>query len=258
MKAADKVLTREDLIRRVKAYRGQGKTVAMANGLFDLVHVGHLRYLEDAAAYADVLVVAVNDDASARALKGPDRPIVPQGERAELIAGFGCVTLVTIFSEPTVEPLLRALVPDVHCKGTDYTADTVPEKSVALELGIRVAITGDPKNHATRDLISTIRGRAAAAAGRKMLQRWSQPYVVALFKSTWAKEPRLARFRSLRDRDTFLEAMSARHIEGLKLESLPDGSSVRIIGAAKHNLMGIVEIAQRCGGEIAFPGALPA
>jgi rfaE bifunctional protein nucleotidyltransferase chain/domain len=105
-----------------------------------------------------VLVVAVNDDASARALKGPDRPIVPQQERAELIAGFRCVTVVTIFDEGTVEPLLRALHPDVHCKGTDYTRDTVPERETARALGIRVAITGDPKTHATRDLIRKIGG----------------------------------------------------------------------------------------------------
>jgi bifunctional ADP-heptose synthase (sugar kinase/adenylyltransferase) len=104
-----------------------------------------------------VLVVAINDDASARALKGPDRPIVPQDERAELVAGFRCVTVVTLFGEATVEPLLRALVPAVHCKGTDYTAETVPEREIARELGIRVAITGDPKSHATRDLIRKIR-----------------------------------------------------------------------------------------------------
>jgi D-glycero-beta-D-manno-heptose 1-phosphate adenylyltransferase len=132
--------------------------VVLANGLFDLLHVGHLRYLEDAASLGDVLVVAVNADASARALKGPDRPIVPQGERAELIAGFSCVSLVTIFDEPTVEGLLREIRPDVHCKGTDYTADTVPERETARALGIRVAITGDPKGHATRDLIAQIRG----------------------------------------------------------------------------------------------------
>lgn len=258
MPSLSKVLTRDELVRRVKAYRGQGKTIALASGLFDLVHVGHLRYLEDAAAYADVLVVAIDDDASARAHNGPDRPIVPQSERAEHIAGFGCVTLVTIFSESTVEPLLRELVPDVYCKGTDYTADTVPERDVAQALGIRVAITGDPKKHATRDLILTIRGRAAAAAGRKMLQRWSQPYVVALFKSSWGKEPRLARFRTLRERDAFLEAMVARPVESLKLEPLPDGTSVRMIGAAKHNLMSLVDLVQRSGGEIVFPGALPA
>jgi rfaE bifunctional protein nucleotidyltransferase chain/domain len=158
MSAADSVVSRDELLRRAGTWRKEGKTIALANGLFDLVHVGHLRYLEEAAQLADVLVVAVNDDASARALKGPDRPIVPQAERAELIAGFRCVACVTIFSEPTVEPLLRALVPDVHCKGTDYTAETVPEQETAKALGIRVAITGDPKNHATRDLIKQIRG----------------------------------------------------------------------------------------------------
>ena len=134
------------------------RPIALANGLFDLVHVGHLRYLEEAATLADYLVVAINDDASARALKGPDRPIVPQDERAELIAGFRCVTVVTLFGEPTVEPILRALRPDVHCKGTDYTAETVPERETARSLGIKVAITGDPKDHATRDLIKKIRG----------------------------------------------------------------------------------------------------
>ena len=157
MTAADNVVSRDELLRRAAAWRAEGKTVALANGLFDIVHVGHLRYLEEAAELADVLVVAVNDDASARALKGPDRPIVTERERAELIAGLGCVALVTIFGEATVEPLLRALVPDVHCKGTDYTADTVPERDTARALGIRVAITGDPKSHATRDLVRKIR-----------------------------------------------------------------------------------------------------
>ena len=158
MSAADKVVSRDALVRTAKVWRADGKTVALANGLFDLVHVGHLRYLEEAAKLADYLVVAINDDASARALKGPDRPIVPEAERAELIAGFRCVTLVTLFGEPTVEPILRALRPDVHCKGTDYTAETVPERETALALGIKVAITGDPKDHATRDLIKKIRG----------------------------------------------------------------------------------------------------
>jgi rfaE bifunctional protein nucleotidyltransferase chain/domain len=156
--SADKIVAREELVKRAALWRARGKTIALANGLFDLVHVGHLRYLEDAATRADYLVVAINDDASARAIKGEDRPIVPQDERAELIAGFGCVALVTIFGEATVEPLLRALVPDVHCKGTDYTAETVPERETARALGIRVAITGDPKSHATRDLIAQIRG----------------------------------------------------------------------------------------------------
>jgi rfaE bifunctional protein nucleotidyltransferase chain/domain len=154
--AAGKVVARAGL-RRVAAWRASGETVALANGLFDLLHVGHLRYLEEAAAEADHLVVAVNADASARALKGLDRPIVPEAERAELIAGLACVDLVTVFGEMTVEPLLRALHPDVHCKGTDYTADTVPEREAARALGIRVAITGDAKSHATRDLIAQIR-----------------------------------------------------------------------------------------------------
>jgi rfaE bifunctional protein nucleotidyltransferase chain/domain len=157
MSGADKVVSRSELLRRAASWRAEGKTVALANGLFDIVHVGHLRYLEEAATLADVLVVAINDDASARALKGPDRPIVPQDERAELVAGFRCVTLVTLFGENTVEPLLRALLPAVHCKGTDYTTETVPERDTARELGIKVAITGDPKTHATRDLIRRIR-----------------------------------------------------------------------------------------------------
>ena len=158
MSASDKVVSRDELLRRAASWRKDGKTVALANGLFDIIHVGHLRYLEEAATLADVLVVAINDDASARALKGPDRPIVPQDERAELVAGFGCVTIVTLFGEATVEPLLRVLVPAVHCKGTDYTAETVPERETARALGIKVAITGDPKTHATRDLIRRIRG----------------------------------------------------------------------------------------------------
>jgi len=158
MNSASNIVSRDELLRRATGWRAEGKTVALANGLFDLVHVGHLRYLEEAATLADVLVVAINDDASARALKGADRPIVPQHERAELIAGFRCVALVTLFGEATVEPLLRALLPDVHCKGTDYTTETVPERETARSLGIRVAITGDPKHHATRDLIAQIRG----------------------------------------------------------------------------------------------------
>jgi len=155
--ARGKVVDRDELLRRVGELRRDGRTVALANGLFDLLHVGHLRYLEAAADEADVLVVAVNADASARALKGPGRPIVPAIERAELVAGLACVDLVTVFPEGDVVALLQALRPDVHCKGTDYTAETVPERDTARRLGVRVAITGDPKDHATRDLIAQVK-----------------------------------------------------------------------------------------------------
>lgn len=137
--------------------RAEGKSIALANGLFDILHVGHLRYLEAAAREADVLVVAVNSDRSARELKGAGRPVVPERERAELLAGFRCVDHVIVFDEATVAGVLRELRPDVHCKGTDYTTDTVPERAVAEELGIRIAIVGDAKRHATRDLLSRIR-----------------------------------------------------------------------------------------------------
>ena len=146
---------REELLRA----RGDGQSIALANGLFDLLHVGHLRYLEAAAEQADLLVVAVNSDESARRLKGPDRPLIPESERAELLAGFACVDFVIVFGEPSVEHLLRELRPDVHCKGTDYSAGNVPEAGVAQELGIRVAIVGDPKCHATREIIARLSKR---------------------------------------------------------------------------------------------------
>ena len=145
------------MLQALASLRAAGRTVALANGLFDLLHVGHLHYLEGAKEQADLLVVAINSDASARALKGPSRPVVPQEERAELVAGFACVDYVMIFEESSVEPVLRSVRPDVHCKGTDYTSDTVPEREVAKELGIRGAIVGDPKTHATRDLIDRVR-----------------------------------------------------------------------------------------------------
>jgi rfaE bifunctional protein nucleotidyltransferase chain/domain len=154
-----KILGREELLRTLAPLRQQGRTVALANGLFDILHVGHLRYLHGAAAEADLLVVAVNSDGSARGLKGPERPIVPEEERAELVAGFACVDYVTVFAEPDVEALMNALRPDVHCKGTDYTARTVPEAATAARLGIRIAIVGDPKLHATRDLIERVKGK---------------------------------------------------------------------------------------------------
>jgi D-glycero-beta-D-manno-heptose 1-phosphate adenylyltransferase len=152
-----KVVDRAELMRLLAGRRAAGLRVALANGLFDLLHVGHLRYLEAARREADVLVVAVNSDESARALRGPSRPIVPAVERAELLAALRCVDYVTIFDETTVVPVLLDLRPDVHCKGTDYTADSVPEAGAARELGIRVAIVGDPKRHATSNLLERIR-----------------------------------------------------------------------------------------------------
>ena len=154
-----RILSRPELLAAVRSDRPGRTRIALANGLFDLLHVGHVRYLEAAKREGDVLVVAINSDASARSLKGPGRPIVPESERAELVAALRFVDYVTIFDEPTVEPLIRALAPVVHCKGTDYTPDTVPERDAVLETGGRVAIVGDPKDHATRDLIRLIRER---------------------------------------------------------------------------------------------------
>ena len=150
------VVTREDLLRRVRDHRAAGRTIAFANGAFDLLHVGHVRYLESAAHEGDVLVVAVNDDASVRALKGEGRPIMKDADRAELVAALRCVDHVVIFPESTVGPLLDALRPDVHCKGTDYTIDSVPERAIVLAYGGRTAIVGDPKDHSTRDLLARI------------------------------------------------------------------------------------------------------
>ena len=150
------VLTREELIARVTAARESGRTIAFANGCFDLLHVGHVRYLESAAREADLLVVAINDDDSVRTLKGEGRPILSAADRTELVAALRCVDYVVVFSEPTVGPLLEAIRPDVHCKGTDYTLDTVPERDVVRSYGGRIAIVGDPKDHSTRDLLARI------------------------------------------------------------------------------------------------------
>jgi len=155
--AAVKVMELGALIERIAPLRMSGNTVALANGLFDILHVGHLRYLEGASLEGDLLIVAINSDESARRLKGPSRPVVPERERAELVAGFSCVDHALLFAEDNVERVLHELRPDVHCKGTDYTNETVPEREVAVSLGIRIAIVGDPKRHATRDLIRQIR-----------------------------------------------------------------------------------------------------
>jgi len=152
-----RVLSREALAAFVDDARRAGRTIAFANGVFDLLHVGHVRYLQAAAREADVLVVAVNDDRSVRALKGPGRPILPAADRAELVAALAAVAAVTIFDEPTVTPLLERLRPDVHCKGTDYTVESVPERATVAAYGGRTAIVGDPKDHSTRDLLRTLR-----------------------------------------------------------------------------------------------------
>lgn len=153
---SDRIVNRERLAALVAADRRAGLTVALANGCFDLLHAGHVRYLQAAAAEADRLVVAVNDDIEA-GKKGPGRPILTAADRAELVAAIGGVDYVTIFAETTVTPLLMALKPDVHCKGTDYTVESVPERDTVLAYGGRIAIVGDPKDHSTRDLLSRIR-----------------------------------------------------------------------------------------------------
>ena len=138
------------------AARASGRTIAFANGCFDILHVGHTRYLEASAREADLLVVAINDDDSVRALKGDGRPILTATDRAELVAALRCVDFVVVFPGLTVGPLLEALRPDVHCKGTDYTVDSVPERGIVESYGGRTAIVGDPKDHSTRDLLARI------------------------------------------------------------------------------------------------------
>ena len=151
------VVSREELVGIVERERREGRTMAFANGCFDLLHVGHVRYLQSAAAEADRLIVAINDDDSVRTLKGEGRPVLAAADRAELVAALRGVDYVVIFPEPTVTPLLQLLQPDVHCKGTDYTADTVPERDTVRAYGGRVAIVGDPKDHSTRDLLARLR-----------------------------------------------------------------------------------------------------
>ena len=150
------VVNDAELQRLVAADRRAGKRIAFANGCFDILHVGHVRYLEGAAREADRLIVAVNDDGSVRELKGEGRPILPANARAELVAALRCVDYVVLFPERSVERLLLALRPDVHCKGTDYTVDTVPERETVRAYGGRIAIVGDPKDHSTRDLLAKL------------------------------------------------------------------------------------------------------
>jgi rfaE bifunctional protein nucleotidyltransferase chain/domain len=152
------VVSESQLVEAVAVDRAAGRTVAFANGCFDLLHVGHVRYLRAAAAEADRLIVAVNDDRSVAGLKGDGRPILPVAERAELLAALRGVDYVVIFGDADVGRLLTLLKPDVHCKGTDYTAETVPERAVVAAYGGRTAIVGDPKRHATRELLERIAG----------------------------------------------------------------------------------------------------
>lgn len=149
-------MTERDLLSRISADRSEGRTIAFANGIFDLLHVGHVRYLQGARAEADRLVVAINSDKSARRLKGEGRPILDEAARAELVGALECVDYVVIFDDPTVDRLLKFLKPDVHCKGTDYTLDSVPERETVRAYGGRVAIVGDPKDHSTSGLLNRL------------------------------------------------------------------------------------------------------
>lgn len=157
MRASLKVRPLEQVARIAETARLRGRRVALCNGVFDLLHVGHVRYLEGAREHADLVVVAVNDDESARALKGAGRPVVPAAERAELVAALWCVDLVTVFEGRDVAAVLRAIRPNVHVKGTDYTPETVPERLVAAEVGAAVVVAGDPKQHSVTDLLSRLR-----------------------------------------------------------------------------------------------------
>src|SRR5882762_8114332 len=156
-KAQEKIVTPENLVALLRGRNERGQRIVLANGIFDTIPVGHARYLAGAKAEGDILVVAVNSDSSARRLKGPGRPILDEQARALLVAAIRAVDYVVIFSELNVEKLLEEFRPDVHAKGTDYTADSVPERAVAARLGIRVAIVGDPKDHSTRSLLDAIR-----------------------------------------------------------------------------------------------------
>ena len=156
--AAARILDRNRLIARVAIARKHGARIVFANGCFDILHVGHVRYLEGAKALGDLLVVGINSDEQVREQKGMGRPLVPERERAELIASIRAVDFVTIFPEPTVEALLLSLRPDIHAKGTDYTEDSVPERDVVRSFGGRVAIVGDPKDHSSTDMIRSVTG----------------------------------------------------------------------------------------------------
>jgi rfaE bifunctional protein nucleotidyltransferase chain/domain len=155
--AQSKIVSRDHLGELLARHKGRGERVAFANGCFDMLHVGHVRYLEGARREGDVLVVAVNADSSVCALKGPGRPVLPESARANLVAALRAVDYVVLFGEANVETLLELLRPDVHAKGTDYTTETVPERATAARLGIRIAIVGDRKDHSTREFLESVR-----------------------------------------------------------------------------------------------------
>jgi D-glycero-beta-D-manno-heptose 1-phosphate adenylyltransferase len=153
VEAASLILERDNLVAQVNFERAEGRIIVLANGCFDVLHAGHIRYLEAARALGDLLVVGINSDNQVTRLKGQGRPILPERDRAEIVASLVAVDLVTIFDEPTVTELLLAIRPDLHAKGTDYTEETVPEREVVRSFGGRVKIVGDPKNHSTSELI---------------------------------------------------------------------------------------------------------
>ncbi|MGH9966635.1 MAG: adenylyltransferase/cytidyltransferase family protein [Pyrinomonadaceae bacterium] len=155
----NRILVRSELISRVHAARQKGARIVLANGCFDVLHVGHVRYLAGAKALGNFLVVGINSDQQVAALKGAGRPILAERERAEIVAALEAVDLVTIFDEPTVESLLLAIRPDFHAKGTDYTEETVPERDIVHSYGGRVAIVGDPKNHSTSEILDRLSGK---------------------------------------------------------------------------------------------------
>lgn len=156
----DHIISLEEAAKFAREQQAAGKTVVFCNGCFDILHAGHVSYLNDSKAEGDVLIVGVNSDASEREIKGAGRPIMPGVERAELLAGMEAVDRVVIFEEPTAERCLRTIRPNVHAKGTDYTAEGVPERSIADELGIRVAITGAPKINASKTIMKQIREKS--------------------------------------------------------------------------------------------------
>lgn len=150
------ILSRAELIKLIEEKRRENAKIVLANGCFDLFHVGHIRYLAGAKAFGDFLIVGINSDTQVKKLKGTNRPFMPENERAEIVSAFAFVDFVTIFDEPTVENLIRAVRPDFHAKGTDYTVESVPERAVVKEYGGQTVIVGDPKDHSSTDLIKKV------------------------------------------------------------------------------------------------------